>query len=572
METQNITQMDGEKICFSYVRFSSAKQAKGDSERRQLEIAPRVAKEKGWTLRDDLSAKSEAKSAYKGSNVEAIEAIIQAAQSGKIPVGSVCILEALDRLTRLTLDEAYQLFRRVILAGVEIYTDKSGRHMTKADLNNPMSLMMTVVELNAAFEYSDKLADRVSKAWKQKKSRASDGVIVSKMAPAWLDVDRTRNEFSINGNAITVKRIFNDYANGKGIRTIMRDLNAEKVTPFGKGNQNKDKCWSSTHIRRLLSFRGVLGEYEPKKKVGGKNIRDGEPIANYYPQIIEKPLFYKVEKLLARAKSKPASGPKSNVTNLFTGLVKCACCGGSMVIKQSGLHYGKYAYTSLVCYNAMRGNGCRYHTIQYSYVERAVLTLLFSKVIPAMSATDTRQEKLTTLYGDLAAAQKQKAIWVEIIETGKVPSETAAQKLNALETKEKALKRQIEIASASINDNPLGAWQHLENNPANRLRLQTLLSDEIECLTIDAGNRTAKLAVKDPECSFEIRWPQSKGANANKENPADFGFTCEGFEKPFAYLDQHLVWKSSQNWKTDKLLGIITTEDEAVIPADVFHG
>ena len=92
------------KECFSYIRFSSLKQAKGNSEDRQLEIAPRVAAEKGWFLREDLCVESLGLSAYKGSNLKIINGIIEAAKAGGIPKGSVMIIEALDRLTRISID------------------------------------------------------------------------------------------------------------------------------------------------------------------------------------------------------------------------------------------------------------------------------------------------------------------------------------------------------------------------------------------------------------------------------------------------------------------------------------
>jgi len=57
------------KACFSYVRFSSAKQAKGTSEDRQLKIAPRIAAEKGWQLNDSLNLLDLGLSAYKKQNV-----------------------------------------------------------------------------------------------------------------------------------------------------------------------------------------------------------------------------------------------------------------------------------------------------------------------------------------------------------------------------------------------------------------------------------------------------------------------------------------------------------------------
>ena len=560
-----------DKYCFSYIRFSSSKQAAGDSLRRQMEIAPRVAREKGWILRDDLCITNPALSAYKGMNIAAIESIIKAAQDGKIPEGTVMILEALDRAWRTEIDIAFEMFRRLLKAGIEIYIDKSGRHITKADLANPMSLMLTIVELDAGFQYSAKLSDRVGKAWRQKKARAADGVVMSTMIPAWLDADRVNNKITPNEKAAIVKRIFTSYANGKGIRTIMRELNADKIAPFGKGKQNKDGCWSSTHIRRTLTSRTVLGEYQPCRYQGRKRNPEGEPVTDYYPAIIEPALFYKVQEKLARKQVNAktgklthghVSGPKGNATNLFTGLAKCFC-GAAMHIKKNG---GKYPYSSLVCANALRGNGCKYHTLQVQYVERAVLTLLFSKVVPAMTETDNRQEKLTTLNGELKETQRQKGKWVEIIDQSETVPAVAAQKLNALETRESALQRQIESLSATIDDNPLTAWQQVPNTPENRLKLQTILADEIESLTIDAGNKKAALVMKDPYCTFNFSWPDSTGTNANKENPANSYFNCEGegLNKRFEYLDRMLVWKSDENIPVEMALNCFVPDAEAV--------
>jgi DNA invertase Pin-like site-specific DNA recombinase len=94
------------KQCFSYIRFSSSKQAAGDSQKRQTQIAPRIAAEKGWTLREDLNIADLGLSAYKKQNIGSLKAVQAAAESGNIPKGSVMIIEALDRLTSSLSDLA----------------------------------------------------------------------------------------------------------------------------------------------------------------------------------------------------------------------------------------------------------------------------------------------------------------------------------------------------------------------------------------------------------------------------------------------------------------------------------
>jgi hypothetical protein len=108
------------KICFSYIRFSSEGQADGSSLDRESEIAPRVAREKGWTLREDLSAKDLGISAYKKLNLPMLRCLIDGVNHGQIPAGSVMIIEALDRLTRAELEEAYDLFRDILNIGDDL--------------------------------------------------------------------------------------------------------------------------------------------------------------------------------------------------------------------------------------------------------------------------------------------------------------------------------------------------------------------------------------------------------------------------------------------------------------------
>ena len=137
------------KICFSYIRFSSRIQAKGDSERRQGEIAPRVAKEKGWILREDLNAFDLGLSAFHRQNLGdkgSIPAIIAGVKSGKIPQGSVMIIEAFDRLTRTDIDESMPLLSELLQAGLEIYIDRTSRHLTRQSLNSQHIAILSYIQ------------------------------------------------------------------------------------------------------------------------------------------------------------------------------------------------------------------------------------------------------------------------------------------------------------------------------------------------------------------------------------------------------------------------------------------
>jgi DNA invertase Pin-like site-specific DNA recombinase len=226
MKTEAAAKEQAGKQCFSYIRFSSSKQATGDSEKRQAEIAPRIAKEKGWALREDLSIADLGLSAYKKQNLGSLKAIQAAAKSGAIPHGTVMIVEALDRLTRTQLDIAFDLFRNILRSGIEIYVDKGSKHYTKESLNNPIDLIISLVEINAAHDYAAQISNRVGKAWKRKREALAQGTKLTKKVPAWIDAKTWQ---PIPEKAAVVKRIFNLYAAGNGQPTIVRFLNHDKV-------------------------------------------------------------------------------------------------------------------------------------------------------------------------------------------------------------------------------------------------------------------------------------------------------------------------------------------------------
>lgn len=89
-------------IAYSYVRFSTPQQLKGDSLRRQLEASERYVTENGLVLDETLNLRDLGISAFRGKNVErgALGAFIKAIETGKVKEGSYLIVESLDRLSR----------------------------------------------------------------------------------------------------------------------------------------------------------------------------------------------------------------------------------------------------------------------------------------------------------------------------------------------------------------------------------------------------------------------------------------------------------------------------------------
>jgi DNA invertase Pin-like site-specific DNA recombinase len=117
---------DGHSIrkpkAYSYLRFSTADQIRGDSFRRQTELARTWCDKTGVPLVDnyrDLGV-----SAFRGTNADkgALKAFLDRVESGVIESGSYLIVESLDRLSRTDITFALQMFLGLINAGIVIVT------------------------------------------------------------------------------------------------------------------------------------------------------------------------------------------------------------------------------------------------------------------------------------------------------------------------------------------------------------------------------------------------------------------------------------------------------------------
>src|SRR5688572_21023023 len=87
---------------FSYLRFSSPEQARGDSFRRQTEEPERWCRERGLELDDTLTLHDLGRSAFRGSHAEfgALRVFLDLVESGRVERGSILLVESLDRLSR----------------------------------------------------------------------------------------------------------------------------------------------------------------------------------------------------------------------------------------------------------------------------------------------------------------------------------------------------------------------------------------------------------------------------------------------------------------------------------------
>lgn len=365
---------------YSYLRFSTPEQAKGDSARRQFDLAVQYAAEHGLELDDQLTLHDLGVSAFRGRNAEGgrLAVFLAAARQGLVPKGSYLLVENLDRISRLPVMDAVDILRQITGAGVTVVTlnDRALYTQETIDADFPR-LMMALLTFARAHEESVMKGLRVRAAWDRKKREAGSRPVTS-VCPSWLRLKEDRLSFEvIPGRGEVVQRIFEMAAAGIGQHTIAATLNAEGVPPFGNPRKGTGLHWHRSYVAKLLTSDAPRGVYVPHSSnyVGGRLVRTPlDPVPGYYPAVVDHETARRARLVLA-----PRSNPKRGrhaaapVQNILAGLARCPLCGRSMtrVTKGSRAKAGK---PYLVCTVAKAGAGCEYHAVPYDNVEHALRT------------------------------------------------------------------------------------------------------------------------------------------------------------------------------------------------------
>jgi len=196
---------------YSYVRFSSAIQAQGDSLRRQTELSAQYAAKHGLVLDQSLTLHDEGLSGYTGENRTkgALAVFLKAVESGMVPRGSYLLVESLDRLSRDTITQQMTLFMGLINSGIVVVTMADGQVYSQATIDADFTKLMTsLVVMMRAHEESLMKSRRLRAVWAEKRKNGSNEKLTAQ-CPAWLKLNPDRNSFSlIEERVAIVKRIF----------------------------------------------------------------------------------------------------------------------------------------------------------------------------------------------------------------------------------------------------------------------------------------------------------------------------------------------------------------------------
>lgn len=423
------------RLVFSYIRFSDASQAKGDSAERQAEFVQQFCKTNNLTL-DQRTFKDFGKSGFatrragvKGNALQlktaqdGLQSFLDAVQSGDIPEGSILVVEALDRLSRQAEEDALGLLLAIIAAGIEVIALKPDVIRFKKGAIDVAKLMLAVVYLAQAHAYSRNLSTRLG-AWWQK---TRDEKRQLPRVPAWI-IRNAEGGYTLDRSKTkAIERIYQLCIDGEGIDSITRRLLVEKVPPIAKKN------WSSSYVASLLECRQVIGEYQPHQGRTYDRKKVGDPIPNYYPPAIDLAKYNAAQAAKARRFHK--SGRMAKGVNLFQGLLFDAI---------SGFSYWRQGETIIVGRERLATTDKSCRKFPYAFLEQALLKATVElNAFELMPSAREEQSKRRQVQDDLAVVTERLRKINKLLDGGK-DYDSVLDQLVATEERKKALLAELE--------------------------------------------------------------------------------------------------------------------------------
>lgn len=329
-----------------YARYSTDNQ-RDASIADQFRVCRAHAEKQGWQVVEEYSDH-----AISGSSLlrSGVQALIADALEGRF---KVVLAEAMDRLSRDQEDIA-GLYKRMAYADVRIVTLSEGEvsHL-HVGLKGTMNAL-----------FLKDLADKTRRGLRGRVEMGKSGGgnaygydVVKQFAP---DGEPIRGDRTINpAEADVVRRIFRDYAAGKSPKSIATELNQEGIpapsggdwgfsTINGNAKRGTGILNNEMYVGRLVWNRQRFIKDPDTGKRQARPNPESEWIVQEVPElrILEDDLWNAAKARQAAIKLKRADDGRQTENHfrdrrrpkyIFSGLTKCACCGGGYAMISANL-------------------------------------------------------------------------------------------------------------------------------------------------------------------------------------------------------------------------------------------
>ncbi len=500
---------DTPTLVFSYRRFSSGRQASGHSLERQTESARRWCLEKGFRLDENLALSDLGISAYSGDNASrgALAGFLKAAELGHIPIGSILLVESLDRLSRAAIPDAMSLLTAIVKTGVRVVSLIDGHEWNKVTIQDTMSFMLSVLLFSRAHNESSTKARRVSEQFQKKRSDCLP-VVSFGHGPGWAFPRPDRSGWDVDSTKVEiVEKVFRLAASGLGGIAIARKANEERWTLPWRERKNTSTRWEHTGVSRILRDRRVLGEWQPKRMVLGKLTIDGDPVLNYFPKIISDELWFSVQAALGGR-----IGPlriRGVIADVFSGLFYCSC--GERMDRKSPAGRGYARYYCLGRKNGASSCPGLAESVLLDCLLAGIAQIEQSAFNPSSAAEIARTELVALRAKSKELDERAKRVLDSLEESGHSP--LILKRLKTIEDEQAATKASLTQTQVALEATPM-----LDHSFGKRF------AEDVKVIVADAGNPTArqKLAQSLRQVVKKIEWNGSLFTVKTRSNATIF--------------------------------------------------
>ncbi len=312
---------------------------------------------------------------------------------------------------------------------------------------------------------------------------------------------RSHTEYRVDpAEAEVVRSIFHMYADGHGMKAVARTLNGDPAygelsTQYFAGRipsapRKGTGSWAPSSIREMLYRERYLGKVPGEhRKVLRAGSRSRERQDNYLLadrpdlRIVDQELWERVQTRLrgrrqaylaathGECHGRPETGRTSRY--LLSGLMRCACCGGSMVTTSVALGSGKtrrrephylcgYRHNrgSTVCANSRRVRIDEVDQRLLGAIERTILTpdaidYVVNKVVERIQVARTgAPDRAQEMYAELQRLRRELDRFVALIASGNAP-QRVLEEIAARERRAKELETvlaQLKVAQSTKLD------------------------------------------------------------------------------------------------------------------------
>ncbi len=405
-----------------YARYSSDNQRE-ESIEGQLRECMAFAERKGYTV-----IKSYADRAISGKRADNRPEFLQMITDSARGEFDVVIVWKIDRFSRDKYDSVIYK-SKLNKNGVSVIS------ATEPIDDSPEGKLMESIFEGFSEYYIKDLAQKTGRGMTENaiKGTFNGGAVTFGYA---IDKDKRFKKDPVTAPIVT--DIFERYADGEPIRSIVDELN-------GKGITNNGKKFTYHFINWLLKNRRYLGEYTFREVINKEAI----------PPLVSEEIFERCQKRLSVNKHKAASFRTVEEKYLLTGKVFCGCCGDTMAgISGTGRDGSRYRYYQ--CMSAKKKK-CSKRTIKKNILENSVLKLimqifkdksLIKRIVDTCySMQSTESVQLPALRKQLKQNKKEIANVMKAVKAGLVTKSTKAE-LERLEDEQEHIE--IEIAKEQI--------------------------------------------------------------------------------------------------------------------------